>query len=111
MTSITGPPGAAAMPAPARLLWHPSRQVSNTIAQGASDLIKVARVGPDLPCALMGLPDQSLPWDLPNGACRGEPLQLTAKRYSAQLITVAFNVRPADGSPNQSIEWAELSGP
>ena len=108
MTSITAPPGTVTIPAPARLFWHPSRGVSNTVAQGAADLINVARVGPDVPGALIDSPDHTLPWSLPNGAWRME-LQITAKGYSAQLVTAAFNVRPAAGVPNQSIEWTEFT--
>jgi hypothetical protein len=107
MTAITGPPGAVMMPAPARLFWHPGRQVVNTIAPGANALIHVAREGPDIPGALLDSPDQHLPWSLINGRYRVE-LQLTARGFAAQLFAAEFIVRPAGGL-RQSVEWADLA--
>ena len=108
MTGITGPPGAATIPPPARLYWHPARQVSSTIAQGASNLINVARAGPLPPGALMDTPDLDLPWSLPNGQYQVE-LQFTATGYPALLVTARFNVTPADGFPIQRLEWLTLA--
>jgi hypothetical protein len=112
MTALTAPPGVVAIPAPTRMFWHPSRGVSNTIAQGAADLINIARVGPDTPGAVIDSPDQTFPWVLPNGAWRME-LQITVKGYSAfaQLVTAAFNVRPDTGVLTQTIEWTEFTVP
>ena len=107
MTCITGPPGAATIPPPARLYWHP-RQVSTTIAQGASNLINVARAGPLPPGALMDTPDLELPWSLPDGHWQVE-LQLTAMGYLALLITATFNVSPTNGFPIQRLEWLTLT--
>jgi hypothetical protein len=107
MTSIDGPTGIATIPVPARLFWHPSRQISAAISQGASNHISIARVGPMPPGAVIDSPDSELPWSLLNGEWRVE-LQLTARGYSAQLITAIFNVRPRGGIPSQSIEWMEL---
>ncbi len=108
MTSVTAPPGAPSIQAPARLLWHPSREISKSIAQGATALINLARMAPEVTGAVIDSPDNEYPWSLSNGAWRLE-LQVTAKGYAAQLITAAFNVRPADGVPNQSIEWTEFT--
>lgn len=108
ITNVDGPAGAATIPPPARLYWHPSREVSTTIAQGASSLINIGRVGPLPPGALMDTPDQDLPWTLPNGQWRVE-LQLTAQGYSALHLTATFNVSPANGSPVQRIEWLALA--
>jgi len=108
MTSVTGPPDARTIAAPAHLFWYPGNDKSTTVAQGASGLIKVARVGPMPPSAVMDSPDQSLPWSLPNGAWHVE-LQLTAAGYSARHITADFNVHPADGIPSQGIEWTDLA--
>ena len=107
MTSIDGPKGMATIPVPARLFWHPGRQISAAIAQGASNNISIARVGPMPPGAVIDSPDSELPWSLLNGEWRVE-LQLTVRGYSAKLITAIFNVRPRSGIPNQSIEWMEL---
>lgn len=108
VTGIAGPPGAATIPPPARLYWHPSREISATVAQGASSLIDVSRVGPVPPGAIMYTPDQDLPWALPNGQWRVE-LQLTARRYPALHLIALFHVSPADGFPVQSIEWLALT--
>jgi hypothetical protein len=108
VTSITGPPDAVTISAPARLYWHPSHQASDNIVQGASDLINLARVGPDIPSAVIDSPDHALPWGLSNGAWRVE-LQVTAKGFAAQIVTAAFNVRPSGDVMRQSIEWAELT--
>ena len=104
MTDITGPPDAAVIPPPARLYWHPSRDISTTIAQGASNCINVARAGPLPTCALIDTREFDLPWTLPNGQWRVE-LQLTATGYSALIISATFNVSPADGFPTQRFEW------
>jgi hypothetical protein len=82
MTAIAGPAGAATVPPPARLYWHPSREVSITIAQGASGLINICRTGPMPPGAVMETPDQDLPWTLPDGQWEVH-LRLTARRYPA----------------------------
>ncbi len=108
ISGITGPPGAATIPPPARLYWHPARQVSSTIAQGASNLINVARAGPLPPGALMDTPDLDLPWSLPDGQYQVE-LQFTATGYPALLVTARFNVSPADGFPIQRLEWLTLT--
>lgn len=108
MTGITGPPQAVTIPPPIRLYWHPARQVSATIAQGASNLINVARAGPLPTSALMETPDQRLPWSLPDGQWRVE-LQLTAKGHPALFITATFDVSPADGIPVQDLEWLTLT--
>lgn len=108
MTGIAGPPGAAAIPPPARLYWHPGRAISTTIAQGASSLISVARTGPMPPGAVMDTPDCDLPWSLPDGQWRVD-LQLTATGYPALLITATFNVSPSSGFPTQTVEWLELN--
>jgi hypothetical protein len=60
-TGISGPASAAAIPAPARLYWHPARKASTTISEGASGFISIARTGPLPPGALMDSPDQELP--------------------------------------------------
>jgi hypothetical protein len=108
VTGIAGPAGAATIPPPARLYWHPSREVSATVAQGASSLINMSRVGPVPPGAIMDTPDQDLPWALPNGQWQVE-LQLTARRYPALHLIALFQVSPADGFPVQSIEWLALT--
>jgi hypothetical protein len=108
MTSIAGPPGAATIPPPARLYWHPARQVASTIAQGASNLINVARAGPLPPGVVMDTADFGLPWSLADGRYRVE-LQLTAKGYPALLVTATFNASPADGFPVQRLEWLTLT--
>jgi hypothetical protein len=46
MTSIEGPSSTSAVPAPARLYWHPGLLESTTIASSAFGLINIARVGP-----------------------------------------------------------------
>jgi len=109
VTGITGPPGAATIPPPARLYWHPARQASATIAQGGSNFINVARTGPMPPGALMDTPDHELPWTLPDGQWQVD-LQLTATGYPAMAITATFNVSRAHGFPVQSLEWLTLSG-
>ena len=108
MTGATGPQGAATIPPPARLYWHPSREASATLAQGASNLINLGRAGPMPPAAIMDTPDQDLPWTLPNGQWQVE-LQLTARRYPALHVTASFNVSPANGFPVQRIEWLTLT--
>jgi hypothetical protein len=108
MSWISGPPGVETIPAPARLTWYPSDDVAFDVAQGASELIRIARVGPYPPFALIDCPDNDLPWSLPNGAWRFQ-LQITANGYSAQVIEGAFNVVPVAGTPNQGIEWTELT--
>lgn len=108
MTGITGPPHAATIPPPARLYWYPARQTSPMIAQGASNLINVARVGPLPHGVVMDTPDLDLPWSLPDGQWQVE-LQLTAKGYPALRITAMFKVSPADGFPIQGLEWLTLT--
>jgi hypothetical protein len=108
VTGIAGPPGAATIPPPARLYWHPSREISATVAQGASSLINVSRVGPLPPGAIMDTPDQDLPWTLPFGQWQVK-LQLTARGYPALHLTALFHVSPADGFPVQRIEWLALT--
>lgn len=46
MTRIAPPAGAASIPPPARMYWHPAREASVTIAQGVSSFINVARTDP-----------------------------------------------------------------
>jgi len=89
MTSITGPPGAATIPVPARLRWYPSGQILSNVAQGASDLVHLANVGPFPPSALIESPDHELPWILENGAWRVE-LQITARGHIAQFLDAGF---------------------
>lgn len=108
VTGIAGPPGAATIPPPARLYWHPSREISAAVAPGASSLINVSRVSPLPPGAIMDTPDQDLPWTLPNGQWHVE-LQLTARRYPALHLIALFHVSPADGFPVQRIEWLTLT--
>ena len=108
MTGITGPPHAATIPPPARLYWYPARQTSPMIAQGASNLINVARAGPLPHGVVMDTPDLDLPWSLPDGQWQVE-LQLTAKGYPALRITAMFKVSPADGFPIQGLEWLTLT--
>lgn len=108
MIGVEGPVGAATIPPPARLYWHPSREASATITQGASDFINVGRVGPYPPGAVMETPDQDLPWTLPNGQWQVE-LQLTARGYPALYLTALFDVSPANGFPAQHIEWRTLT--
>jgi hypothetical protein len=91
-----------------RLYWYPSREVSTTIAQGASGLINVGRTGPMPPGAVMETPDQDLPWTVPDGHWEVH-LQLTARRYPALYLTASFSVSPADGFPAQHIEWLTLT--
>jgi hypothetical protein len=88
--------------------WHPGREVTVTIAQGAASLFSVARVGPLPPGALMDTPDQELPWSLSNGQWR-IALQLTALGCPALHLTATFDVSPVDGFPSQAIAWAELT--
>lgn len=107
MTAIDPPPGADVMPAPARLYWHPGRQVVTTVAPGATALIQVVREGPDIPGALLDSPDHDLPWSLPDGAYRLE-LQLSAVGMSAQLFVARFVVRPKDGL-GKTVEWTDLA--
>jgi len=107
MTGITGPAGAATIPPPARLYWHPSREVSATITQGASGLINTGRTGPVPFHAVMETPDQDLPWTLPDGQWELQ-LQLTARRHPALHLTASFSVSPADGFPVQHLEWLAL---
>jgi hypothetical protein len=108
MTSIVGPPGAATIPVPTRLYWYPSRESSTSIAQGATEVVALAKLGPVPPAALIESPDQTLPWVLANGAWRVE-LQLSASEHAAQFITAAFRVVPVDGIPSQALEWTELT--
>ena len=108
MTGISGPPGAATIPPPARLFWHPGRQASTIIAQGASTFINVVRTGPIPPGALIDSPDQDLPWSLQNGQWRIK-LQLTATGYAARFLTAAFTVSPSNGIPCQRLEWTALT--
>lgn len=108
MTGITGPPGVKTIPPPARLYWHPARQVWCAIAKGASNLINIARVGPLPPSAVMDTPDLDLPWSLPNGRYQ-VGLQFTAKGCPARLATATFNVSSADGFPLQRLEWLMLT--
>jgi hypothetical protein len=61
IVGVAGPAGAVAIPLPARLYWHPSRGISTTIAQGASNFINVGRVGPLPLGAVIDTPDQDLP--------------------------------------------------
>lgn len=107
-TEIVGPPGAPSIPPPARLFWYPADEIEATIAQGAANLINLARVGPLPSAALMDTPDQELPWTLFNGEWR-VGLELTAPGYSALHLTATFSVSPADGFPAQAIEWLELN--
>jgi hypothetical protein len=109
-TGISGPAGAATIPAPARLYWHPARRASTTISEGASGFISVARTGPLPPGALMDSPDQELPWTLPDGDWRLD-LQLTATGFPAMAITATFTVSPADGFPVQRLDWLTLTTP
>ena len=106
MTSVTGPPDARTMSAPARLYWHPGNDESTTLPEGGSGFIKVVRAGPMPPRAVMDSPDHSHPWVLPNGAWHVE-LQLTVEGYSARHITADFNVH-SDGILSQGIEWTDL---
>ena len=108
MTGITGPAGAATIPPPARLYWHPSREASATIAQGASGLINMGRTGPIPFHAVMETPGQDRPWTLPDGQWELQ-LQLTARRHPALHLTASFSVSPADGFPVQRIEWLTLT--
>ena len=108
MVGVAGPAGAATIPPPARLYWHPSCEISTTIAQGASNLINVGRVGPLPTGAIMDIPDQDLPWSLPNGQWQVE-LQLTAQGYPALHLTASFNVSPANSFSVQCIEWLTLT--
>lgn len=108
MTGIIGPPHAVSIPPPARLYWHPSRQISTTIAQSASGLINVARTGPLPPGAIMETPDQEFPWTLLDGQWRVE-LQLTAMSFPALHLTATFNVTPANGFPIQRLDWLALT--
>jgi hypothetical protein len=108
MTSIVGPPGAATIPVPTRLYWYPSRDSSTSIAQSATEVVALAKLGPVPAAALIESPDQTLPWVLSNGAWRVE-LQLSASDHAAQFITAAFRVVPVDGIPNQALEWTELT--
>jgi hypothetical protein len=108
MVDVAGPAGAATIPPPARLYWHPSRDISTTIAQGASSFVNIGRVGPMPPGAIMDTPDQDLPWSLQNGQWQVD-LQLTAQSYPALHLTASFNVSPANGFPVQRIEWLTLT--
>jgi hypothetical protein len=107
LTSITGPPGAVTILAPARLYWHPSREVSEDVVQGASTLVNLVRVGPDSPGAVIDSPDHRLPWTVPNGTWHVE-LQVTAKGFAVQRLAAAFIVRPSDDVMRQTVEWVEL---
>jgi len=103
MTAITGPLEAVVMPAPARLFWHPGHEVAYTIAQGAAAHIQVARIGPDIPGALLDSPDHDLPWSLSEGSYRVE-LQLTARGFAVQMFVAEFAVSRAEGL-GLHIEW------
>lgn len=107
MTGIAGPAGAATIPPPVRLYWHPSREVSTTITQGASGLINIGRTGPIPLHAVMETPDQDLPWTLPDGQWELQ-LQLTARRHPALHLTASFSISPAGGFPVQRLEWLAL---
>lgn len=108
MIGVAGPAGAATIPPPARLYWHPSREISTTVPQGSSSFINVGRVGPLPPGAIMDTPDQDLPWVLPNGQWQVE-LQLTAQGHPALYLTASFAVSPANGFPTQRIEWVTVT--
>jgi hypothetical protein len=106
--SIVAPPGFQSPPTPARLYWHPHRTSQINIAQGATQLLAVARVGPDVPGALFDTPEQALPWSLSNGAWRFE-IQLSAEGFPALTITAGLRVFPVDDLPDQAIEWTDLA--
>lgn len=109
MTDIVTPLGASAIPPPARLYWHPGRLGSITIAQGATGLINVARVGPRPPgAALMDTPDIELPWSLMNGRWQVE-LQVTANGFPALRLTGTFDVNSGDRILTQQIEWLTVT--
>ncbi|MDQ2874512.1 MAG: hypothetical protein M3Y33_06780 [Actinomycetota bacterium] len=108
MVHLAGPAGAATIPPPVRLYWHPSRDLSATIAQAASGFIVISRTGPLPPGAIMETPDQDLPWTLANGQWQVE-LQVTANGHPALHLSASFSVSPADGFPIQRIEWVTLA--
>jgi hypothetical protein len=107
LTAVTGPPDVETIPVPTTLPWHPSRAAEIDVAQGATELICVARVGPFPPEALIDSTNQTLPWMLPEGAWRLD-LQLTAKSHVAQLISAVITVRDQVGVLRHDIEWNEL---
>jgi hypothetical protein len=108
LTAITGPTGVEAIPVPATLPWHPSKEAVIDVAHGATELICIARVGPSPPSALIDSTNQALPWGLAEGAWRLE-LQLTAKGHVAQLISAVITVAASAGIPSHTIEWTELT--
>jgi hypothetical protein len=110
MTGMTGPPGATMIPPPARLYWHPAREPSAAIAEGASGFINIARTGPIPPGAVIDTPDQDLPWTLADGLWQLD-LQLTAAGHPVLIMTATFDASPARGFPVQRLDWLALSVP